>query len=242
MTSLKETSLQKPEPLRNSSEKMKLIANKYCASITPRTFNTKPKKRLKASQLNCNGDDIIWLLTKTTSTLFGKRLWEMRNDWALYASVLHRKSWKVYLPLDFVNYLITQPIWIGVSRAQYENFPHKFSIEGIYDGMDTDHDRSYKRVTNWKHQNPNSTKPRSTNHDLRHHLKPNCKETYRHWIFESVLVCSTERLRILSGIPRNVLWNWYGANTYLFLEAPDSSPGTNTMLWLLVLNGYWWLQ
>ena len=28
--------------------------------------------------------------------------------------------------------------------------------------MDTDHDCSYKRVRNWKHQNPNSTKPRST--------------------------------------------------------------------------------
>ena len=25
--------------------------------------------------------------------------------------------------------------------------------------MDTDHDCSYKRVTNWKHQNPNSTNP-----------------------------------------------------------------------------------
>ena len=28
--------------------------------------------------------------------------------------------------------------------------------------MDTDHGCSYKRVRNWKHQNPNSTKPRST--------------------------------------------------------------------------------
>ena len=28
--------------------------------------------------------------------------------------------------------------------------------------MDTDLDCSYKRVRNWKHQNPNSTKPRST--------------------------------------------------------------------------------
>ena len=127
-TSLKETSLQIPEPLRNSSEKRKLVANKYFASITPRTFNTKPKKRLKASQLKCDGDDNISFLTKTTSTLFGKRLWEMRHEWALYASVLHRKSWKVYLPLDFVNYLITQPTWLGVSWAQYEKFAHKLSI------------------------------------------------------------------------------------------------------------------
>ena len=39
--------------------------------------------------------------------------------------------------------------------------------------MDTDHIFSYKRDTNWKHQNPNSTKARSTEYDLRHHLKPN---------------------------------------------------------------------
>ena len=167
----------------------------------------------------------------------------MRHEWALYASVLHRKSWKVYLPLDIVNYLITQPTWLGVSWAQYETFAHKVSIkERIYDGMDTDHVFSYKRDTNWKHQNHNSTKPRSTKYDLRHHLKPNRKETYRHLFLESDLVCSTERLRTLSGNPRNVLWNSDGANTYLFLQAPDSSPGTNTMFWLLIFNGYWWLQ
>ena len=180
---------------------------------------------------------------KTTPTLFGKMLWEMKHERVVYISVLHHSSWKVYLPLDFVNYLNTQPIWLGVSWAQYEKFAHKVSIkERIYDGMDTDHVVSYKRDTNWKHQNPNSTQPRSTKYDLRHHLKPNCKETYRHWIFESDLVCSSERLRTLSGIPRNVLWNWYGANTYLILEALDSSPGTNTMFWLLILDGYWWLQ
>ena len=71
---LKETSLQKLEPLRNSSEKMQLLANQYCASITPRTVKTKPKKRLKASQLKSNGDDKFSFLTKTTSTLLGKRL------------------------------------------------------------------------------------------------------------------------------------------------------------------------
>ena len=79
--------------------------------------------------------------------------------------------------------------------------------------MDTDHDCNHKRVTNWKHQTPKSTEPRSKKNDLCHHLKPNCKETYKHWIFESVLVDSTERLRTLSVIPRNRLWNWYGANT-----------------------------
>ena len=242
-TSLKETSLQNPEPLRNNSEKMKLVANKYCASITPRTFKEKPKKRLTASQLKCNGDENFSFLTKITSTLFGKRLWEMRHGWALSASVLHRNSWKVYLPLDFVNYLITQPIWLRTSWPQYEKFPHKVSIkERINDGMDTDRVFSYKRDTNWKDQNPNSTRPRSTKYEIRHHLKPNCKEIYKHWISESVLVCPMERLRTLSGNPRNVLWNWYGGNTYLFLEAPDSSPGTNMMFWLLFLNGFWWLQ
>ena len=125
----------------------------------------------------------------------------------------------------------------------YEKFAPKVSIkERIYEIMDAVHVFSYKRDTNWKHQNHNSTKPRSTKYDLRHHLKLNCKETYKPWIFESVLLCSTERLPTLSGNPRNMLWNWYGANTYLFLEAPDSCPGTNTMFWRLVLNGYWWLQ
>ena len=52
--------------------------------------------------------------------------------------------------------------------------------DGTYDGMDTDHVFNYKRDTNWKHQNPNSTKPRSTKYDLRHHLKPNCNENHRH--------------------------------------------------------------
>ena len=73
-SSIKETSLQNPEPLRNSSGKLKLLGNNYCASIAPRTLKTKPKKRLTASQVKCNGDDHISLLTKTTSALCGKRL------------------------------------------------------------------------------------------------------------------------------------------------------------------------
>ena len=135
---------------------MKLVTNKYCASKTPKTFKTKPKKRQTASQLKCNGYDNIFTLSKTTSPLFGKRLWEMRHGRAVYVSVLHNSSWNVYLPQHFVNYLITQPIWLGVSWAQYETFADKVSIkEWIYDGTDTDHDCHYKRVTNWKHQTPN---------------------------------------------------------------------------------------
>ena len=136
--SLKETSLQNPEPLRNSSEKMKLVANNYFASITPRFFKTKPKKRITASQLKCNWDDNICPLTKTTSPLYGKRLWEMRHGRAVYISELHHSSWKVYLPLDFVNYLITQRIWLGVSWAKNEKFAYKVSIkEGLYDRIRT---------------------------------------------------------------------------------------------------------
>ena len=71
-----ETSLQNPEPLRNSSEKMKLVAHKYCASITHRTFKMKPKKQLTTSQLKCNGDDNFSLLTKKTSTRYSEALWK----------------------------------------------------------------------------------------------------------------------------------------------------------------------
>ena len=67
-TSLKETSLPNPEPLRSSSEKTKLVANKYCASKTPRTFKTKPKKRLTASELKFNGDDNIFPSHKNNFT------------------------------------------------------------------------------------------------------------------------------------------------------------------------------
>ena len=38
---LKGTPLQNPEPIRNSSEKIKLGANQFCASITPRAVKTK---------------------------------------------------------------------------------------------------------------------------------------------------------------------------------------------------------
>ena len=94
-SSIKETSLQNPEALRNCSEKIKLVANKYCASITLRTFKTKPKNCVTASQLKCNGNDNVSLLTKTTSPLFEKRLWEMRHGRAVYINVLHRNSWKL---------------------------------------------------------------------------------------------------------------------------------------------------
>ena len=79
-TSLKETSLPNPEPLRSSSEKMKLVANKYCASKTPRTFKTKPKKRLTASQLKCNGDDNIFPSHKNNFT-------------AVWETLVRNKTW-----------------------------------------------------------------------------------------------------------------------------------------------------
>ena len=226
---------------------MKLVANKYCASITPRTFKTKPKKRLTVSQLKCNGDNNFSSLTKTTSTLFGKRLWEMRHEWALYASVLHHISWKLWLPLDLVNYLnYTTHLIRSILGSIREVCPQSLHKEK---GYMTEWIRTMIVATNGSRIGSIKTlilnpplNPRSTNYDLRHHLNPKCNGNYRHWIFESVLVCSTERLRTLSGNPRNVLWNSNGANTYLFVEAPDSSPGTNTMFWLLILHGYCWLQ
>ena len=54
---LKRISLQNPQPIRNSSEKVKLGANQYCASITPTTFKTEPLKRMTISQLTCDRDD-----------------------------------------------------------------------------------------------------------------------------------------------------------------------------------------
>ena len=208
---------------------MKLRANQYCASITPRTAKRKPKKRKTKSQLKSNGDDNYSLLTITTSPLFGKRLWEMRHGRALWANILHRSSWKLYLLLDFSNYLFTQPpIWLVIYWAHYEKFAHKGYIKKriYWFAMDTDQDFSYKWETNSNNQNPNSTNPRSTKYNLRHHPKPNCKQNYRH------LVCSTERLSTFSGNPMNVLCKWYGANTYIFLEAPVSYPGRARMSWV----------
>ena len=46
----------------------------------------------------------------------------------------------------------------------------------------------------------------STKNDLRHTLKLNANDNYRHRISESVLVCAMERIRTLSGNPRNVSW------------------------------------
>ena len=115
-STLKENSLQNPEPLLNSSQKLKLLQNQYCTSITPRTVKTKPKKQLTIWQLKCNGDDNICLLTITTTPLFGKRLWETRPGRALYISVFHCSSWKVYLPLNFINYVRRNPLILAVNR------------------------------------------------------------------------------------------------------------------------------
>ena len=74
MLPIKETSLHNPEPLRNSSEKLKLRANQYSASITPTTVKTKPKNGLMTSQLKHNGDKNTSPITETSSPLFGNRL------------------------------------------------------------------------------------------------------------------------------------------------------------------------
>ena len=159
---------------------MKPVANKCCASITPRTVKTKSKKRLMASQLKCNGDNNISFLTKQLHRCLGNAC-ERRGMYELYLTVTsivnpENVAASGFRKLSNHTTHLTRSI-----LAQYEKFAHKVSIKGrTYDGMDTDHDCSYKRITNWKHQNPNSTNPRSTNYNLRHHLNPNCKETYRH--------------------------------------------------------------
>ena len=59
----------------------------------------------------------------------------------------------------------------------------------------------------------------SAKNDLRHTLKLNSNENYRHRISESVLVFATERIRTLSGNPRNV----FATDTrkiYIFFQAP----------------------
>ena len=73
--------------------------------------------------------------------------------------------------------------------------------------MDTDRNTSYTRDTNLDHHNPNSINHPKRKNDLRHTLKLISNGNYRHRISESVLVCAMERIRTLSGNPRNVLWN-----------------------------------
>ena len=48
---------------------------------------------------------------------------------------------------------------------------------------------------------------------LRHTLKLNCNNIYRHCISDSVPVCSRKRICTLSAIPKKVLRNRYVANT-----------------------------
>ena len=78
--------------------------------------------------------------------------------------------------------------------------------------------------------------------DLRHTLKLNCNENYRHRISESVLVSSVKRVRTLSGNPEKVSGNWYGANTYTFLEAPNNSSWANTECQQVIPDSYWLLH
>ena len=66
--------------------------------------------------------------------------------------------------------------------------------------------------------------PISINHpkrkkDLCHTFKLNSNDNYWHQISESVLVCAMERIRTLSGNPRNVLWNSYAENLHILSSA-----------------------
>ena len=110
--------------------------------------------------------------------------------------------------------------------------------------MDTNHSYSFTRHTNSDHHNPKSINhPKRKNvRDQRHTLQLNCNDNYRHWISESVLLCSMKRIRILSGNPGNNLRNWYEANTYIFPEAPNISFWTNTEYQLLISDNNWLLH
>ena len=90
----KRTSFQNPQPLRNSSEKLKPGANQYFASISARTVKMKPWKRITTSQLTCIGNDNISFLTKKFPP-FGNSLWEMRHERLLYGAVLHSSFGKM---------------------------------------------------------------------------------------------------------------------------------------------------
>ena len=68
---LKGASLQKPEPIQNSSAKKKLGANQHRASITPRAVKTKLKTKITTSHLKCDRDDII-LISEYKITLIEK--------------------------------------------------------------------------------------------------------------------------------------------------------------------------
>ena len=78
--------------------------------------------------------------------------------------------------------------------------------------------------------------------DLCHTLKLNCNENYRHRISESVRAYSVKRIHTLSGNPKKVLRNWYGANTNFFLEAPNNSSWTKTECQLVIHESYWLLH
>ena len=69
-----------------------------------------------------------------------------------------------------------------------------------------------------------------------------CNENCRLWISEAVLVCSMKRIRTLSENPGNNLRNWYGAKTYIFLEAPNISSWTNTEHQVLIFDNFWLLR
>ena len=86
-----------------------------------------------------------------------------------------------------------------------------------------------------------STPVRAKN-DLRHSLKQNCNNNYRHRISETVPACSMKRIRTLSGNPGKVWRNWYGANTFNFLEAPNISSSANTEYQILISDNFWLLH
>ena len=70
--------------------------------------------------------------------------------------------------------------------------------DGSCDGRNVDHDTQPDADMSVEQPNFTPTNPRSSKCDLSHNPKPNCNDDFRY---------CTERIRTLSGNPRNVLWN-----------------------------------
>ena len=136
-----------------------------------------------------------------------------------------------------------QPIWLVVYQTQNKNFAQTvFKKEGEM----TEWIRIKILATHgtqiWTIITLIRSTTQSAKNDLRHTLKLNCNENYRHRISESVLVCSMKRIRTLSGNPRKVIRNWYGGNTSNFLEAPNNTCWINTECQLVISDNFWFLH
>ena len=76
--------------------------------------------------------------------------------------------------------------------------------DGSYDGRDVDHDTQPDADTSVEQPDSTPTNPRSSKYGLRHNPKPRSQIVMTNTDIDSVKQLSTERIRTLSGNPRNV--------------------------------------